>query len=56
MIEVGSKPALIVGSLVCLIVVGLALLVLSGPVPRYWCCGLLLCPLTGADVRPRHAP
>lgn len=46
--RVGSKPV-IVGSLVCLIVVGLSLLVLSGPV-AFWTCGLLLCLFIGPTL------
>ncbi|WP_254427647.1 MFS transporter, partial [Mycolicibacterium conceptionense] len=46
--RVGSKPV-IVGSLVCLIAVGLALLVLSGPV-AFWVCGLLLCLFIGPTL------
>jgi MFS transporter, UMF1 family len=46
--RVGSKP-IIVGSLVCLIVVGLSLLVLSGPV-AFWVCGLLLCLFIGPTL------
>ncbi|CDP88910.1 MULTISPECIES: MFS transporter [Mycolicibacterium] len=46
--RVGSKPV-IVGSLLCLIAVGLALLVLSGPV-AFWVCGLLLCLFIGPTL------
>ncbi|MUL83454.1 MULTISPECIES: MFS transporter [unclassified Mycolicibacterium] len=46
--RVGSKPV-IVGSLVCLIVVGLSLLTLSGPV-AFWVCGLLLCLFIGPTL------
>lgn len=46
--RVGSKPV-IVGSLVCLIVVGLTLLSLSGPV-AFWVCGLLLCLFIGPTL------
>ncbi|MDV3127745.1 MFS transporter [Mycobacterium sp. 21AC1] len=46
--RVGSKP-IIVGSLVCLIVVGLSLLALSGPV-AFWVCGLLLCLFIGPTL------
>ncbi|MBU9765889.1 MFS transporter [Mycobacterium sp. TNTM28] len=46
--RLGSKPV-IVGSLVSLIAVGLALLVLSGPV-AFWVCGLLLCLFIGPTL------
>lgn len=46
--RVGSKP-IIVGSLICLIAVGLSLLVLSGPV-AFWVCGLLLCLFIGPTL------
>ncbi|WP_036460721.1 MFS transporter [Mycobacterium sp. 141] len=46
--RVGSKPV-IVGSLVCLIVVGLTMLSLSGPV-AFWVCGLLLCLFIGPTL------
>lgn len=46
--RVGSKP-IIVGSLVCLIVIGLSLLTLSGPV-AFWVCGLLLCLFIGPTL------
>ncbi|WP_076241596.1 MFS transporter [Mycobacterium sp. NS-7484] len=46
--RLGSKPV-IVGSLVSLIVVGLSLLVLSGPV-AFWVCGLLLCLFIGPTL------
>ncbi|MGV0815105.1 MFS transporter [Mycolicibacterium boenickei] len=46
--RVGSKPV-IVGSLVSLIVVGLTLLTLSGPV-AFWVCGLLLCLFIGPTL------
>lgn len=43
--RVGAKPV-IVGSLSAMIVVGLALLALSGPL-AFWICGLLLCLFVG---------
>lgn len=43
--RVGSKPV-IVGSLTALIIIGLVLLTLSGPV-AFWVCGLLLCMFIG---------
>jgi UMF1 family MFS transporter len=46
--RIGSK-SVIVGSLVSLIAVGLALLVLSGPV-AFWVCGLLLCLFIGPTL------
>lgn len=46
--RIGSK-SVIVGSLVFLIAVGLALLVLSGPV-AFWVCGLLLCLFIGPTL------
>lgn len=46
--RIGSKP-IIVGSLVAMIVVGLALLTLSGPV-AFWACGLLLCLFIGPTL------
>ncbi|MGV0745878.1 MFS transporter [Mycolicibacterium sp. XJ870] len=46
--RLGSKP-IIVGSLVCMIVVGLTLLALSGPV-AFWACGLLLCLFIGPTL------
>ncbi|MBN3454066.1 MFS transporter [Mycobacterium sp. DSM 3803] len=46
--RVGSKPV-IVGSLVCLIIVGMTLLTLSGPV-AFWVCGLLLCLFIGPTL------
>lgn len=46
--QVGSKPV-IIGSLLCLIVVGLSLLTLSGPV-AFWVCGLLLCLFIGPTL------
>ncbi|MGV9803727.1 MFS transporter [Mycobacterium sp. NPDC003449] len=46
--RVGSKP-IIIGSLVCMIVVGLTLLTLSGPV-AFWACGLLLCLFIGPTL------
>ncbi|WP_157561117.1 MFS transporter [Mycobacterium sp. E802] len=46
--RLGSKPV-IVGSLVSLIVVGLSLLALSGPV-AFWVCGLLLCLFIGPTL------
>ncbi|MEW2483163.1 MFS transporter [Mycobacterium sp. NPDC049093] len=46
--RIGSK-SVIVGSLVSLIAVGLALLVLSGPV-AFWACGLLLCLFIGPTL------
>ncbi|ART69051.1 MFS transporter [Mycobacterium dioxanotrophicus] len=46
--RVGSKPV-IVGSLACLIAVGLTLLSLSGPV-AFWVCGLMLCLFIGPTL------
>ncbi|TXI59741.1 MFS transporter [Mycolicibacterium mageritense] len=46
--RVGSKPV-IVASLVCLIIVGMTLLTLSGPV-AFWVCGLLLCLFIGPTL------
>lgn len=46
--RIGSK-SVIVGSLVSLIAVGLALLVLSGPL-AFWVCGLLLCLFIGPTL------
>ena len=43
--SIGPKPV-IVGSLAAMIVVGLTLMSLSGPVP-FWICGLLLCLFVG---------
>lgn len=43
--RIGSKPV-IVSSLVAMIITGLALLALSGPV-AFWVCGLLLCLFVG---------
>ncbi|MFN3001840.1 MFS transporter [Mycolicibacterium wolinskyi] len=46
--RLGSKPV-IVGSLVSMIVVGLTLMALSGPV-AFWACGLLLCLFIGPTL------
>lgn len=46
--RLGSKP-IIIGSLVCMIVVGLTLMALSGPV-AFWACGLLLCLFIGPTL------
>jgi UMF1 family MFS transporter len=51
--RVGSKPV-IVGSLGAMIVVGLALLVLSG-VLAFWICGLLLCLFVGPTLASARA-
>lgn len=46
--RLGSKPV-IVGSLISMIVVGLTLMALSGPV-AFWACGLLLCLFIGPTL------
>ena len=46
--RLGSKPV-IVGSLLCLIAVGLTMLSLSGPL-AFWVCGLLLCLFIGPTL------
>jgi MFS transporter, UMF1 family len=51
--RVGSKPV-IVGSLAAMIVVGLALLALSG-VLAFWICGLLLCLFVGPTLASARA-
>lgn len=51
--RVGSKPV-IVGSLTAMIVVGLALLALSG-VLAFWICGLLLCLFVGPTLASARA-
>jgi UMF1 family MFS transporter len=51
--RVGSKPV-IVGSLTAMIVVGLALLTLSG-VLAFWICGLLLCLFVGPTLASARA-
>jgi MFS transporter, UMF1 family len=51
--QVGSKPV-IVGSLGAMIVVGLALLALSG-VLAFWICGLLLCLFVGPTLASARA-
>jgi UMF1 family MFS transporter len=51
--RVGSKPV-IVGSLAAMIVVGLALLTLSG-VLAFWICGLLLCLFIGPTLASARA-
>ena len=51
--RVGSKPV-IVGSLAAMIVVGLALLTLSG-VLAFWICGLLLCLFVGPTLASARA-
>jgi MFS transporter, UMF1 family len=51
--RVGSKPV-IVGSLTAMIVVGLALLALSGAL-AFWICGLLLCLFVGPTLASARA-
>jgi UMF1 family MFS transporter len=51
--RVGSKPV-IVGSLAAMIIVGLALLALSG-VLAFWICGLLLCLFVGPTMASARA-
>jgi MFS transporter, UMF1 family len=51
--RVGSKPV-IAGSLTAMIVVGLALLALSGPL-AFWICGLLLCLFVGPTLASARA-
>jgi UMF1 family MFS transporter len=51
--RVGSKPV-IVGSLTAMIVVGLALLALSGAM-AFWICGLLLCLFVGPTLASARA-
>jgi len=51
--RVGSKPV-IVGSLTAMIVVGLVLLTLSGPL-AFWICGLLLCLFVGPTLASARA-
>jgi UMF1 family MFS transporter len=51
--RVGSKPV-IAGSLAAMIVVGVALLALSGPL-AFWICGLLLCLFVGPTLASARA-
>jgi MFS transporter, UMF1 family len=51
--RVGSKPV-IVGSLTAMIVVGIVLLTLSGPL-AFWICGLLLCLFVGPTLASARA-
>jgi MFS transporter, UMF1 family len=51
--RIGSKPV-IAGSLTAMIVVGVALLALSGPL-AFWICGLLLCLFVGPTLASARA-